>query len=226
LDNIRGAILMILSMAGFAIEDMFIKQMADALPVGQILCLLGVGGAVVFGGLALRRGDRLWSAALWHRAVVLRNAGEVTGTIGIILALSLIPLSTASAILQANPLQVASYAFATLVPTGLGMLLVMGDSFVRPDLTDALRLAAALGFGTLAYYGIVAATRLGDISVVAPFRYSRIVFALIVGFVAFNERPDALTLLGVGLVVTSGLYMFLREANMRRRAFTSARAAL
>jgi len=37
MDNLRGAMLMVLAMAGFAIEDMFIKLTSDALPVGQII---------------------------------------------------------------------------------------------------------------------------------------------------------------------------------------------
>jgi len=44
MDNIRGSVLMTIAMLGFAVEDMFIKQMSGALPIGQILWILGVGG--------------------------------------------------------------------------------------------------------------------------------------------------------------------------------------
>ena len=50
MDNIRGAILMVIAMGCFALEDMFIKLMAEtALPTGQILLMLGI-----FGGLSFR----------------------------------------------------------------------------------------------------------------------------------------------------------------------------
>lgn len=287
---------MVLAMAGFAIEDMFIKQIAGALPVGQILAMLGIGGTLVFGAMALWRGSPLWSRDLLHPAVVLRNLGEVIGTFGFVTALALTPLSSASAILQAVPLavtlgaalflkekvgwrrwtavavgfcgvllvirpglegfqpaslfavqgvlglamrdlatrrvpatigsmQISTYAFAATVPVGLLLLAAMGTAPVTPDPVDAARLAAALGIGVFAYSAIVAATRAGDLAVIAPFRYSRLVFALIVAALVFGERPDALTLTGAAVIVASGLYTLMREAQMRRGARREARRA-
>ena len=51
--------LMTFAMLGFAIEDMFIKQMAGSLPVGQILAVLGAGGALIFGLGVKLQGQRL-----------------------------------------------------------------------------------------------------------------------------------------------------------------------
>jgi len=70
--------------------------------------------------------------------------------------------------------------------------------------------------GVAAYYAIVAATRIGEMSIVAPFRYSRLVFALFIGMVAFGERPDALTLTGAFIIVASGIYTLWREAKLHR----------
>ena len=58
-DNLRGIILMVASMAGFAIEDMFVKWAAADLPTGQILLALAAGGAPVFILLARRQGEVL-----------------------------------------------------------------------------------------------------------------------------------------------------------------------
>ena len=44
---------MVVAMATFAVEDSVIKIVSSALPVGQILFLLGVGGAITFAGLSL-----------------------------------------------------------------------------------------------------------------------------------------------------------------------------
>lgn len=293
MENIRGAALMVAAMAGFALEDTFIKTLALDLPVGQILILLGIGGALVFAVLALLRRDRLLSRDLLDRWVILRNTGELIGTIGFVTAIALTPLSSASAILQALPLavtlgaalfmheqvgwrrwsailvgfsgvlliirpglegfdaaslfavqgvvglairdlatravpraissmQLSTYAFATLVPAG-AILLAIGPAaptVPRPEHWAAL--GAALAFGVTAYYAIVAAMRMGDISVIAPFRYSRLIFAMLIGVIHFGERPDALTLTGAALIVGSGLYTIEREARLRRHARRAA----
>jgi drug/metabolite transporter (DMT)-like permease len=72
----------------------------------------------------------------------------------------------------------------------------------------------------MAYWAITAAMRVGEVSAVAPFRYTRLLFALVIAALAFGERPDALTLLGAAIVIASGLYMFLRERRMARPALT------
>jgi drug/metabolite transporter (DMT)-like permease len=58
--------------------------------------------------------------------------------------------------------------------------------------------------------------RTGEVSVVTPFRYTRLVFALVLGVLAFGERPDALTLLGSMIIVASGLYTLLRTRRVNR----------
>ena len=58
---------------------------------------------------------------------------------------------------------------------------------------------------------LVLATRRGDISVISPFRYTRLVFALILAMLILNERPDILTLLGAAIIVASGYYTIWRE---------------
>jgi len=65
--------------------------------------------------------------------------------------------------------------------------------------------------GAVAYYAIVAATRVGEISFVSPFRYTRLIFALVIGTTFFGERPDTLTLLGGAIIVASGIYTVWRE---------------
>ncbi|MCV6595335.1 MAG: DMT family transporter [Silicimonas sp.] len=70
---------------------------------------------------------------------------------------------------------------------------------------------------SVALWTLTTAMRIGEVSAVAPFRYSRIVFALILGFVVFNEVPDALTWVGAALIVGSGIYSFWRERRRTRK---------
>ena len=62
----------------------------------------------------------------------------------------------------------------------------------------------------------------GDVAVVTPFRYSRIIFALILGIAVFDESVDLWTLIGAGIVIGSGLYTLAREARLRRRPAAGA----
>ena len=59
------------------------------------------------------------------------------------------------------------------------------------------------------------AARMGDISAIAPIRYTRLFFAMLIGAIIFKEKPDFFTLIGAGIIVVSGLYAFLREAKVR-----------
>ena len=64
----------------------------------------------------------------------------------------------------------------------------------------------AILFGVAAYMCLTMAMRTGQIAVIAPFRYTRLVFAMILAVAVFGERPDAMTLIGSLIIVASGLY--------------------
>ena len=53
--------------------------------------------------------------------------------------------------------------------------------------------------------------RVGDVSAVAPFRYTGLVWALLLGWVVFDTWPDTLTLIGSGVIVGAGVFSLLRE---------------
>jgi drug/metabolite transporter (DMT)-like permease len=94
---------------------------------------------------------------------------------------------------------------------------------VMPSLWQSSMLLGALIFGTTGYWAITAATRTGEVSVVSPFRYSRLIFAILLGAGVFAEYPDRLTLIGAAIIIGSGLYSFARErARSRTRAMAQA----
>lgn len=68
--------------------------------------------------------------------------------------------------------------------------------------------------------------RIGDVSVVSPFRYTSLVFALILGLVAFGEFPNALALTGAAIVVATGVFTLLRERMVARAAQRAAARAM
>lgn len=107
-------------------------------------------------------------------------------------------------------------AFAALVIAGVALMVFRDQAYVVPDALNWGRLAAAVVIGVLAYLAIITGSRTGEVAVVAPFRYSRIVFALIVGYLVFDESPNALMLIGTVIVVGSGLYSLIRKARLKR----------
>jgi drug/metabolite transporter (DMT)-like permease len=80
-------------------------------------------------------------------------------------------------------------------------------------------LGAALVAGAAGYWWLTESTRIGELSAVMPFRYVRLVFAIILGMTLFGERPDGWTLAGSAVIVGSGLYAFARE-RARLRALS------
>jgi drug/metabolite transporter (DMT)-like permease len=111
--------------------------------------------------------------------------------------------------------QVSAWGLMAVTVLGVGMLGVTGGArgVTGPE---ALILLGAVIFGTAGYWAVTAATRTGEVAVVAPFRYARLVFSMALGVIFLAERPDRLTLLGAGLIVGSGLYAFARERARKR----------
>ena len=105
-ENLLGSFLMVVAMAAFAVEDSVIKIVSSALPVGQILFLLGVGGALTFAGLALILRKEIFSYGIFTRSMHFRVVFEVIGRVFYSSALALTPLASSTMILQATPLVV------------------------------------------------------------------------------------------------------------------------
>ncbi|OUS05290.1 EamA family transporter [Rhodobacterales bacterium 52_120_T64] len=101
---------MIASMATFAIEDAFVKAATETLPVGQILIIFGFGGALVFACITLLNKEPLFVRGVVSRPMRIRVGFEIIGRLFYVLAISLIPLSAATVILQATPLVVVAGA--------------------------------------------------------------------------------------------------------------------
>lgn len=109
--------------------------------------------------------------------------------------------------------QLGVAGFAVLALAGAIILAFTGGP-VWPDPRQAALITAAAGFGIFGYAMLTRAMRSGDVSAVTPFRYTRLVFAMIIGATAFAERPDAATLLGAAIIVACGLAILL---SARRR---------
>ena len=115
--NLRGSLYMVASMAGFAVEDAFLKAAAQQVPVGEAILLMGLVGIAVFSAIALRAGEAPLPRAILSRTMAIRSGFEIAGRLFYALAIALTPISVASAILQASPLLVV-----------LGAALIFGET--------------------------------------------------------------------------------------------------
>jgi len=86
-----------------------------------------------------------------------------------------------------------------------------------------LQLVGAMIFVIGGYVASVTAMRTGEIGFVAPFRYVSLLVALVLGFAAFGDFPDRITLIGAGIVVATGLFTLYRERQSMRNFPTGIR---
>lgn len=110
-------------------------------------------------------------------------------------------------------------AFSAAASVTLAALVVLPFSSWRaPAPTEWALIAGAATFLIAGYIIIVMATRTGEIGFVAPFRYTSLVFAIVLGWAVFGQFPDILTLAGGGIVIATGLYTFHRDRRLAARS--------
>lgn len=275
---------MIGAMALLALSDAFIKLSGHRAPMGQIMFLLSTGGTLLFVTMAKMRGLIVWSSDFWHPMVMLRNGFEIIGAIGLIVALTHVPLSVFAAIMQVAPLMtilgaalflgeavgwrrwaavlvgltgmlivirpfgatfsgweifavigvcglagrdlvtrlapshlpaltLSAWGFGATIPVGLGVYM-FEDMPLTAEPIALFHIFATVMFTSFGYLAVTAAMRMAPVSIVAPFRYTRLLFTTSLGILVFGERPDAYTLLGAALVLVAGVYSFLRERSL------------
>ena len=71
------------------------------------------------------------------------------------------------------------------------------------------------------HYLMIDAFRRGEAGLVAPFKYTSLLWALLIGYFAFGELPDVSTLSGAAIIVSAGLYVLYRETQLRHQAKAS-----
>ncbi|TIT01813.1 DMT family transporter [Mesorhizobium sp.] len=125
---------------------------------------------------------------------------------------------------QAIPTLLVSTATAlAMTVLGAALLSPMGGWTPMAGKSTAL-LALAAVLVVIGYQFIIMAMRMGDISFVAPFRYTALLWSILLGLVIFGDVPDLPMILGATVIVGSGLYALYRERIVGRRK-TAAESA-
>jgi drug/metabolite transporter (DMT)-like permease len=99
-----------------------------------------------------------------------------------------------------------------------GILTITVEGWVPLALHEValLGLAGCLIFA--GYFCSVAAMRVGEVSFVTPFRYTVMIWAIALGYFIWGDVPNTLTMIGMTIVISMGIFTFWREADMRKRA--------
>lgn len=103
-------------------------------------------------------------------------------------------------------------AFSAMVAVFLtAAILSLGVEWTPLDAAGFSLLAGAAVFIFAGFLFSVMAMRAGEIAVISPFRYSGLLWALVLGWLVFGDWPDALTMLGAAIVVATGMFTLYRE---------------
>jgi S-adenosylmethionine uptake transporter len=211
----------------FFLTALFNMPLANATAILQALPLaVTLAGAVVFGE---RLGWRRLTAILVGFAGVLLIVRPGTAgfsiyslyVLGAVACVTLRDLAVRRMSVALPSLTVAFVASAAVTAT-FGLVAAFQPWQPVSPGSAALLLCAALSIMT-AYILSVATMRVGELAVVAPFRYTGLVVALILGYAVFGDFPEAITLAGAALVVATGAFTLWRERQIAR---TAARAAM
>ncbi|MCB1390333.1 MAG: DMT family transporter [Rhodobacteraceae bacterium] len=206
----------------FFLQALYHMPIANLTAIMQALPLtVTLGGALFLGERVGWR--RLTAIAVGFAGVLLivrPQAGEFNTYA--IYALVCVALVTARDLFtrrmsRAVPSLIVALANAVFV-TLFGLAGSVTESFVAPQGAAILLLAGTAVFIVAGYVLTVSAVRTGELGFVTPFRYTGLIWALVLGLVLFAEWPTLLTQLGAALVVGTGLFTFYRERVTARRA--------
>ena len=285
-ENFRGAVLMMICMGAFVLNDAFVRLAGDSLPLAQILFYRGLLTTITLVLVALYTGVFKLKVPRQDKWLIFfRSFTEALTAYFFLTAVMNMPFANVTAVLQILPMTVtlaaaiffkekvglfrillillgffgviliinpakdgfnmyAGYALisvflittrdllsrklsvdvSTLIPTvsaSFGVLLfsivlAINTAFQPLNLENSFFVALAAFFIIFGYYTAVLVMRAGEISFISPFRYTAVLFALILGLIFFNERPDKTALLGMIIVMFSGIVLMMRNNSVNK----------
>jgi drug/metabolite transporter (DMT)-like permease len=193
----------------------FVSSVYQAVPLAVTL------GAVLF--LGEKVGWRRWlsiSIGFIGVLIIIRPGGDGDGTgmnayallllVGVCFT-ALRDLSTRRINMQIPTVLISAMTSVLVTMTGFVMM-QLNTGWQQPTSTDLMHVSIAAVLLIIGYHCIILATRAGDMSFASPFRYTSLLWAIVLSYIVFNQAPDQNTLIGAAIVVASGCYMLYREA--------------
>jgi len=286
-DNFRGALIMMICMSAFVLNDAFVRLAGDSLPLAQILFIRGLITTFLLLAFAIYGGAFSISVSKKDKwRIFFRSVAEALTAYFFLTAVMHMPFANVTAILQILPMTVtlaaaiifkekvglirisliilgffgvvliinpsadgfnlyAIYALIavvlitirdlitrklssevpTLLPTvsaSIGVLffsviLLINTPLQSLNLQNSAFIFLAACFIVFGYYTAVLVMRSGEISFISPFRYTAILFALILGFIFFDEKPDITAFVGIVIVMLAGIILMMRNSSAQKK---------
>jgi drug/metabolite transporter (DMT)-like permease len=174
--------------------------------------------------LGERVGWRRWSAVLAGFAgvlIVIRPGFGVTHwalALPLITALGFALYQILTRKVSAVPGESSLAMLFYLACVGTLVMTVVVPFFWRPVAPlDWLAMTAMGALGGVGHLILIRALTIAPASLLAPFVYTQIVWALVLGYLMFGDVPDRWMLLGCAVIVASGLFVFYREAVLGKQ---------
>lgn len=196
------------------------------MPLANITAILqAVPLAITLAGALILReavGWRRWMAILIGFAGVLlivRPGGEGFNAYSLLALLAVVgivarDLITRSLSPEVPSMQVAVYTALAVCLLGLAGSLFAPWGEVRA--VDWVLILSASVFILGGYVCSIMVMRVGEIGFIAPFRYTALIWGLLLGWLVFGDWPDAFTLVGSAVVVATGIFTLWRERQLAR----------
>jgi S-adenosylmethionine uptake transporter len=208
--------------AYFFLTALINMPLANVTAILQVLPLtVALGGALVFGeSLGWRRLTAILVGFAGMLLIVRPGpegfnlyAGYALVAVGMVTVRDLATRRMSSAV----PSLTVTLAAASGV-TLFAALAGLGQDWAPVTARHATLVGASAVFIMGGYLFSVLVMRVGEVAVVAPFRYTGLLWALVLGWAVFGDWPAPLTLLGAAIIAATGIYTMLREARLARRA--------
>ncbi len=198
---------------------LFNMALANVTAILQVMPLAVTLGAAIF--LREPVGWRRWSAiAVGFSGVliIVRPGSEGFNEYSLLALLSVCFVVLRDLSTRRLDVKVPSTLVALLTSvaiTAMGGLMTLQSDWQSLSDTTMVYLAGASCFLIFGYLFSVMTMRVGEISFVAPFRYTIMIWAILLGILVFGDYPDGWTLVGSAVVVLTGIYSFHRERQRR-----------
>ena len=119
-------------------------------------------------------------------------------------------LASRAASPKLNIFTLGCHGFLSLAVAGIILGLILGQSFLTISGDTWLFLAAGVSLGVMGYGSLISAMRIGEVSAITPFRYTRLIFGLSIGYFIFNEHVGINAAIGCVLIVLSSFTVLYR----------------
>jgi drug/metabolite transporter (DMT)-like permease len=200
---IRGVLLLLST--GFFFAALSYLPLAEAAAIGFVAPLL----------VALLSIPILGEQVGWRRLTAIAvGFGGVILILGTAVTYGLYQIFTRQIGASENP--VASLFYTSLVGA-VATTLVVPFVWETPDWRHAPFFLSLGICGGVGHFLMIRALQLAPVSLIAPFSYSAMIWSLTFGWLVFGQFPDQISLIGIAIVIGSGLYVAYRE-SVRYRA--------